>query len=113
MVKQGEKVPYSNSYLTGKLSFSAEPAGKTRKFAMGDYWSQLSLSIIQDSLYDTLKSIPTDATANQDKGFKTLVEESNGADTYCFDLSSASDRIPAEMQKVRLRLMGGKKLADS
>jgi len=54
-----------------------------------------------------------DATRNQDEGFKTLIKESNGHPTYCFDLSAASDRIPAIMQKYRLELMSGKILADS
>jgi len=54
-----------------------------------------------------------DATKDQDKGFKTLIEESLGHPTFCFDLSSASDRIPAVMQKYRLELLGGKELSDS
>jgi hypothetical protein len=97
--------PETSNYYTGRLGFSAEPGGKTRCFAIGDYWSQTSLKIIQTSLYNTLKRISTDSTANQDLGFKTLVLESLGKDTYCFDLSSASDRIPAEMQEHRLNLM--------
>jgi hypothetical protein len=98
---------------TGRLGFSAEPAGKTRIFAIGDYWSQLSLKPLQIALYRTLQSISTDATSDQDKGFTTLVEESSGSETYCFDLSSASDRIPAVMQKYRLELMANRHVADS
>jgi hypothetical protein len=98
---------------TGRLGFSAEPAGKTRIFAIGDYWSQLSLKPIQISLYRTLQSIKTDATSDQDKGFKTLIKESLGHPTYCFDLSSASDRIPAKMQKIRLELMSNLHVAES
>lgn len=98
---------------TGRLGFSAEPGGKTRIFAIGDYWSQTSLKVIQDSLNNTLRSISTDATDSQDKGFKSLIKESLGKETYCFDLSSASDRIPAFMQKYRLEAMGGKDLGDA
>jgi len=98
---------------TGRLGFSAEPAGKTRIFAIGDYWSQLSLKPIQIALYKTLCSIRMDATSDQDKGFKTLIEESKGHPTYCIDLSSASDRIPATLQKHRLRLMMNQDVADS
>jgi hypothetical protein len=54
-----------------------------------------------------------DCTANQDKGFQTLLKESLGHPTYCFDLQSASDRIPAVMQKYRLELLGGQALADA
>jgi len=102
-----------NNLYTGRLGFSSEPAGKTRIFAMSDYWSRLSLKPIQLALYETLKTFSTDATANQDKGFKTLVEESRGHNTYCFDLSSASDRIPAKMQKHRIRLMFDHLIAES
>jgi hypothetical protein len=98
-------VPENKRLLTGRLGFSAEPGGKTRVFAIGDYWSQTSLKVIQDSLYNTLKTISTDCTKDQDKGFKSLLIESKGKPTYCFDLSSASDRIPAEMQVYRLNLL--------
>jgi hypothetical protein len=58
-------------------------------------------------LYNTLKNLGTDATRNQDLGYKNLVKKSLGKKTYCFDLTSASDRIPAEMQRHRLNLMYG------
>lgn len=104
LINQGELIESKDSYYTGKLGFSAEPAGKIRIFAIADYWSQLSLKLLQHSLYETLKGISTDSTSDQDKGFKTLIKESVGYATYCFDLSSASDRIPAKMQKTRLEL---------
>jgi hypothetical protein len=113
MIKQSKSVKGNTKYLTGRLGFSAEPAGKTRMFAIGDYWSQLSLKPLQISLQRTLGNIRTDATSDQDQGFKTLIEESRGHPTYSFDLSSASDRIFAIMQKHRLKLMSGKTLADS
>jgi hypothetical protein len=113
MENQGSYVTSKDEYITGRLGFTAEPAGKTRIFAIADYWSQVSLKVIQISLYNTLKTISTDATADQNKGFKTLVKESHGSETYCFDLTSATDRIPAVMQKHRLELMGGKNLGDS
>lgn len=54
-----------------------------------------------------------DATSDQNGSFAALLKGSIGHPTYCFDLSSASDRIPAIMQKKRLELMGGKILGDS
>jgi len=104
--------PDGRILYTGRLGASAEPGGKTRLFAIGDYWTQTSLKPIQVSLYRTLKSISTDCTANQNLGFKSLISISNTKPTYCFDLSSASDRIPAEMQRHRLNLMSGKNLGD-
>ncbi len=108
-----ETVTGENKWITGRLGFSAEPAGKTRVFAIADYWSQTSLKVIQVSLYNTLRAISTDSTSNQDKGFKTLILDSVGKPTYCFDLTAASDRIPAEMQRFRLELLGGQALGDA
>jgi hypothetical protein len=102
-----------NQWITGRLGFIPEAGGKTRVFAIADYWTQAALKVLQISLYNTLMSISTDATANQNKGFQSLIKEANGKCTYCFDLTSASDRIPAEMQKYRLELMGGKELGDA
>jgi hypothetical protein len=113
MEKQASSSDSDDTYLTGRLGFSSEPAGKTRVFAIGDYWSQLSLKPIQISLYRTLQSISTDSTKDQDLGFSSLIKESCGHPTYCFDLSSASDRIPAKMQKIRLELMSNLHVADS
>lgn len=112
MEKQASICTSEDKLHTGRLGFSAEPAGKTRIFAIGDYWSQLSLKPIQISLYRTLQSISTDATRDQDHGFSSLIKESLGHPTYCFDLSSASDRIPAEMQKIRLELMSNLHVAE-
>jgi hypothetical protein len=36
-----------------------------------------------------------------------------GKNTYCFDLTAASDRLPAEMQKFRLELLGGQDLGEA
>jgi hypothetical protein len=113
MEKQSTFVDDEETYHTGRLGFSSEPAGKTRVFAIGDYWTQLSLKPLQISLQRTLGSISTDASQDQDKGFKTLLEDSKNHPTFCFDLSSASDRIPAKLQRHRLQLMKDKDLADS
>jgi hypothetical protein len=100
-------------YHTGRLGFSSEPGGKTRMFAIGDYWSQLSLRIIQKSLYNTLKTISTDCTKDHEAGFKTLLQKSKGHPTYCFDLTSATDLAPARMQMHRMEHLGGKGLSES
>lgn len=113
MKAQASSCKVEDQLYTGRLGFSAEPAGKTRIFAIGDYWSQLSLKPVQVSLYKTLQSISTDATKDQNYGFSSLIKESCGHPTYCFDLSSASDRIPAVMQKIRLELMSDRHVADS
>jgi hypothetical protein len=112
MESQANSFTSEKKYLTGRLGFSSEPGGKTRVFAIADYWTQCSLKVIQISLYNTLKSISTDCTKDQNRGFQSLLRDSLHKETYCFDLSAASDRIPALMQKKRLELLGGKKLGE-
>jgi hypothetical protein len=113
MHNMANTIESDNSYLTGRLGFKSEPGGKTRVFAIADYWSQTSLKVIQNSLYNTLRTLSTDATANQDKGFKSLIEMSIGKSTYCFDLTAASDRLPAGVQAFRLELLGGRALSEA
>jgi hypothetical protein len=47
---------------TGKLSFLAEPGGKTRVIAIGDYWSQIALRPLHDTIMKMLKRLETDGT---------------------------------------------------
>jgi hypothetical protein len=75
MEQQASSSNSEEKCFTGRLGFAAEPAGKTRIFAIGDYWSQLSLKPIQISLYRTLQSIHTDATADQERGFQSLLRK--------------------------------------
>jgi hypothetical protein len=80
----------------GKLSFKYEAAGKVRVFAIVDYFSQWFLKPIHDSLFDILKTLPSDATfdqlgktkAFQDKGYKYIAS---------FDLKAATDLIPQQL----------------
>lgn len=37
MHMQNESIDTEDTYLTGRLGFTSEPAGKTRIFAIGDY----------------------------------------------------------------------------
>jgi len=45
-----------------KLHFLQDKAGKTRNVAIGDYWSQMALLPLHDSLMKMLKSIKSDCT---------------------------------------------------
>jgi hypothetical protein len=43
MENMARTVDGENKWITGRLGFSPEPAGKTRVFAIADYWTQMSL----------------------------------------------------------------------
>jgi hypothetical protein len=53
-------------------------------------------------LLKILRSLKTDATYDQNEGFRRILKESRGKETFCFDLSGASDRIPIKLQTVMI-----------
>lgn len=87
----------------GTIGLSSEPGGKTRLFTIGDYWRQNAMLPIHDYLMLCLKhNSHTDATFDQKAGFARLLKvRSKGM--WSFDLSKASDRIPAYLQYVLIK----------
>jgi len=104
MIKCHYKPELTRPNLThSRINYVAEGGGKTRIFAIGDYWSQMSLKGIHNYLMEVLRSLKTDATHDQNKGFKRVLDKSNGKQAYSYDLSGASDRIPLTLQKIVLK----------
>jgi len=92
----------------GKLSFKEEAAGKLRVFAIADIWTQSLFKPLHDELFVILKTLPNDGTFNQDASFARSMEKaaiSNCA--YSVDLSSATDRLPIDLQIGILDLLSG------
>jgi len=100
--------PQRHAYL-GKLAVIEEWGGKARIVAALDYWSQMALSPLHNTVNSFLKELPMDGSFNQDavvarmKGWTK--DPSN--ELNCFDLTAATDRIPIELQSTVLsHLMG-------
>jgi hypothetical protein len=104
--------PVNKDVIHSKVSFSAEPGGKTRMFAICDYWSQITLRPIHDLLMQVLKRNKCDGTYDQNLAFERICRESKGKKTYCFDLSGASHRIPLLLQKIRIAAMTSPDIAE-
>jgi len=83
----------------GKLGTKEEP-GKVRVFAMVDYWTQLCLKPLHDGIFAILKVIPQDATFDQDAAVRRIAREVGTGYCASFDLSAATDRLPAQLQSV-------------
>uniref|UniRef100_A0A2V0RBV6 RdRp n=1 Tax=viral metagenome TaxID=1070528 RepID=A0A2V0RBV6_9ZZZZ len=100
-------VNVGNLYLliTGKLSLFAEPAGKTRLFAICNFWVQSALKPFHNCLMETLKLFKSDGTFDQIGQFNRILLETKGLKTYCFDLSKATDRFPIRLQQVLLEVI--------
>lgn len=99
--------------LLGKLSTKKEAAGKVRVFAMVDAWTQSALKPLHDMLFKFLKSLPNDATFDQNKSVKRCqVKAAITGRSFGYDLSAATDRLPIILQKAILdRIYPG--IADS
>jgi hypothetical protein len=86
---------------TGKLSLAAERAGKTRLFAIGDYWSQNSLQSLHDWLMKILKSLPCDGTYDQHSAFERILGKKVRF-MASFDITKFTCRVPLRLQTIML-----------
>nr|UPW42258.1 MAG: putative RNA dependent RNA polymerase [Yunnan mito-like virus 54] len=89
----------NESVFFGQLSVKLEAAGKARVFAMVDYWSQLSLKGLHDMLFGILRQIPNDGTFDQYASIqRAAVKAKDYKQSFGYDLTAATDRLPLELQ---------------
>lgn len=98
-----------------RLSVKQELGGKDRVFAIVDYFTQCTLRPLHQHISKILRSIPSDTTWDQGAGSETIKSWTVGDQpTYSFDLSNATDRLPAQLQRAVLEaLTGCDEFADS
>lgn len=97
----------------GKLALKIEPAGKTRVFAIVDYWTQLALVSIHDWIFSILKRIPSDGTFDQDAAVKSFLEPDSKEPVFGYDLSAATDNIPVMLTEIILKQVLGSQIASA
>jgi hypothetical protein len=85
-------------------------AGKSRVVGITNYWIQVSLKPLHDSILELLKKVPTDGTFGQEEVINRLSQTSK-AKFSSFDLSAATDRLPLKVQEDILSLFIGRKMA--
>lgn len=91
----------------GKLSVVYDQAGKARIVAITNWWIQLALKPLHDSIFSYLRKLPYDGTFDQDGALKRLLaNKADGHKFYSFDLSAATDRLPIDLQEQILQLLG-------
>lgn len=84
--------------LLGRIAVKREPM-KNRIFAIPDYWTQVALRPLHDSLMNVLGTIDADSTWNQDRGAERVQEWTRqGRELWSYDLSAATDRFPKTAQ---------------
>nr|UJQ92444.1 MAG: putative RNA-dependent RNA polymerase [Mitoviridae sp.] len=99
--------------FAGRLATKLEAAGKVRVFAMVDYWTQVALKPLHDTIFSLLKEIPQDGTFDQHKPVKALIKRSKTGYLASFDLSAATDRLPVRVQQSILAVMFNGKFAEA
>lgn len=92
-------VDYSQrGHIVGKVAWIQEPGFKLRSIANPFAIFQVLLSRLGNQCYTALRSVPEDCTFNQDQGVRDIQEAmKNGIELSALDLSSATDRFPAEL----------------
>lgn len=101
------QVDIKSSGITTRLHLLSEGGGKTRVICIPDIWTQSALKPIHHYLMNCLKKMPCDGTFSHKilGNYVRKVTSRNGM--YCFDLKSATDRFPLEIQKRVLKPLLG------
>nr|UIW13826.1 MAG: RNA-dependent RNA polymerase [Rhizoctonia solani mitovirus 54] len=88
----------TETYGLGQFAVKMEAAGKVRLFALMDGISQSFLRPLHDALFDLLRAMPNDGTFDQDASVKRCMSKATKAGcAYSFDLTAATDRLPARL----------------
>jgi len=90
----------------GQLSRKQEAAGKVRVFAMVDIWTQSVMSPLHKMLTSFLASLPNDGTKDQIASWKRAATKSLCGQSFGYDLSAATDRLPVSLQQDILSAIG-------
>jgi hypothetical protein len=81
---------------------------------MVDIWTQSALKPLHDYLFSFLKSVPNDGTFDQHASVKRCFEKSKAANqSFGYDLSAATDRLPISLQVSVLSSLLGQDYANA
>jgi len=105
----GQYFHLSPRSVLGKLSIVYDQAGKARVVAITNWWIQLCLLPLHESIFRFLSSLETDGTFNQSKPLDRLLSIESNEKFYCYDLSAATDRLPLDVQIDILNQISGKR----
>jgi hypothetical protein len=85
----------------GVIHSFSEWGGKTRHVAMLDYWTQIALTPLHNTIFETLRDIPEDATFNQDAAIADIKRWTLDplSELHSLDLTAATDRLPIAFQR--------------
>jgi len=102
--------------LLGKLAYIEEWGGKCRIVAQLDYWTQMALTPLHETINHFLKEIVMDGTFSQTRvaNIVQVWTKDIKNELYSYDLTAATDRLPIELQMMILKaLWGSSSFADN
>jgi hypothetical protein len=103
----------ADSSTPGHISFIQEGGCKARVVAVPNIWCQGMFQILDNQLSCMNRKLPVSCVHNQVRGANFLKEKLAEGTVYCYDLSSATDRFPLELQTAVLEGLGLKHYADA
>lgn len=100
--------------MLGRLAVVLDQAGKGRLVAITNYWIQVCLKPLHDSIFAFLRTINhIDGTFDQHYPLNLLIDNEELTEKfYCYDLSAATDRLPVKLQVQILNLLLGDGFGD-
>jgi hypothetical protein len=98
-----------------RLHSIEEWGGKNRLVAIMDYWTQMALSPLHDTIFHFLSKIEADGTFDQDAAVERVrrMSESGGEELHSLDLTAATDRLPVDFQTDVLTELIGPEIAQA
>nr|WAY16627.1 putative RNA-dependent RNA polymerase [Binucleate Rhizoctonia mitovirus 14] len=97
-----------------QFALKEEAAGKIRLFALLDSITQSVLAPLHDQLFALLKLIPNDGTFDQEASIRrSQTKAINAGMAFSFDLTAATDRLPAALTASILQTITGKEIGES
>jgi hypothetical protein len=98
--------------ILGRLHAIEEAAGKVRIVAICDYFTQILCKGVHDYVFQILRLIPQDGTFDQQNAVDSFAKEGH-RDIYSFDLTAATDMIPAQLYTEVLAALIGRPIAEA
>jgi len=98
------------AFKHSKIVFLSDKAGKTRQIAIGDWWSNVSLSTFHKAFMLGLRRFDSDVTYRQNEIPKLI--KGLGTKLYSSDMTAFTDRFPREIEVAIVKARYGEKLGD-
>jgi hypothetical protein len=97
----------ADSEIAGHVAFIQEGGCKARVVAVPNAWIQWLMEPLHAALDRLVQELPESTVHDQNNGAYFMQEHiSKGSKLWCFDLSSATDRFPIELQLAVLEGLG-------